>query len=286
MKHHQTCLFVVIDPTADHQLALVKALLIAKLGGCRIHACMCIYEELDETGPYASRKDFKRNVLAQATARLEQLMQPCKLSAVPYSSEVIWNKKWVETLVRAVKKSDCDLVIKSSYQHSRARRFFSKTSDYYLMRHCVCPILFTHEAQEWKSDRILACLDLESDDSRHTRLNREIMRNAVAFAEIVGMDLYLACAFREALNGDQPGLANHHGGISREQVGKFYGLAAERVFLRQGDTVEALRSICGEVDPSVVFIGSLARTGIEGRLIGNTAEKLLDIVSGDLLSVN
>jgi len=277
---------VVIDPTADHQLALVKALLIAKLGGCHVHAFMCVYEDMDEAGRYASRKDFKRNMLAQADARLEQLMQPCKLSGVPYTTEVIWNSKWVESVVRAVKKSNCDLAIKSSYQHSRARRFFSKTSDYYLMHHCACPILFTHQAQEWKSDRILACLDLESDDPHHARLNHEIMRNAVAFAEIIGMDLYLACAYREVLNGDQLGLANHRGGITREQVGKFYGLAAERIILRQGDTVEALRSICGEVDPSVVFIGSLARTGIKGRLIGNTAEKLLDIVNGDLLTVN
>lgn len=286
MKQHKTRLFVVIDPTTDHQLALVKALLIAKLGDCHIHACMCIYQDLDEAGHYASRKEFKRDMLKQADARLEQLMQPCKLGGVSYTTEVIWNSNWVESLVRAVKKSNCDLAIKSSYQHSRARRFFSKTSDYYLMRHCACPILFTHQAQEWKSDRILACLDLESDDTHHARLNHEIMRNASAFAQIIGMDLYLACAFQGALNGDQLGLASHRGGITREQVGKFYGLAAERVILRQGDTVEALQSICDEVDPSVVFIGSLARTGIKGRLIGNTAEKLLDIVSGDLLVVN
>jgi universal stress protein E len=287
MKQHKTRLFVVIDPTADHQLALVKALLIAKLGGGHIHACVCVYEDIKEAGgAYASRKDFKRNMLAQTAARLEKWMQPCKLSEVPYTTEVIWTSKWVEGLVRAAKKSNCDLMIKSSYQHSRARRFFSKTSDYYLMHHCACPILFTHQAQEWKSDRILACLDLESDDPRHARLNHEIMRNASAFAEIVGMDLYIACAYRAALNGDQLGLANHRGGITREQVGEFYGLAAERVILRQGDTLESLRSICGEVDASVVFIGSLARIGIKGKLIGNTAEKLLDIISGDVLTIN
>ena len=35
-----------------------------------------------------------------------------------------------------------------------------------------------------------------------------------------------------------------------------------------------------------VVIGSLARRGISGKLIGNTAEKLLDIVVADLLIVN
>jgi len=286
MKQKQTRLFVIVDPTAEHQMGLVKALLIAKLGDCHLHACLCVYEDIEQAGPYASRKEFKRHMLAQADARLEQWLQPCKLSDVSYSSEVIWNSNWVEGLVRAVQKSNCDLVIKSSYQHSPARRFFSTTSDFYLMRHCACPILFTHQAQEWQSDRILACLDLAADDPRHARLNHDIMRNALAFADIVGMDLYIACAFQGVLGGAQLGLAAHRDGITPAQVGEYYGLAADRVILRQGDTVEALRGVCSEIDPGIVFIGSLARTGIKGKLIGNTAEKLLDIVSGDLLVVN
>ncbi len=50
--------------------------------------------------------------------------------------------------------------------------------------------------------------------------------------------------------------------------------------------VEALRAICEETDPSIVIIGTLVRTGIRGKLIGSTAEKLLDIVTADLLIVN
>ncbi len=33
-------------------------------------------------------------------------------------------------------------------------------------------------------------------------------------------------------------------------------------------------------------MGTLSRSGISGRLIGNTAEKLLDLVEADLLTVN
>ena len=36
----------------------------------------------------------------------------------------------------------------------------------------------------------------------------------------------------------------------------------------------------------MVVTGSLARTGLKGKLIGNTAEKLLDVVDADLLTVN
>jgi universal stress protein E len=286
MNQPKTKLFVVIDPTSDHQLALLKASLIAKLGDCHIHAFLCIHKEMDESGGYASRRDFKRQTLTRARNWLDELMQPCKLSGLSYTTEVVWNNRWVQCLTRAIGKSDCDLVIKSSYQHSRARRFFSKTADYHLMHHCSCPILFTHHDQEWKSDKILACLDLESGDPQHARLNNVIMRDARAFAKIVGLDLYIGCAYVNGIGVEHLALETPGQEAGPEQLGELYRLAPERVVLRQGNVVRALRAICEEVEPSIVIIGTLARTGIKGKLIGNTAEKLLDIVDADLLTVN
>jgi len=222
VSQQNTRLFVVIDPTADHQLALVKASLIAKLGDCHIHAFLCVYQEMEEGGGYASRRDFKRQTLTKAKAWLDELMQPCKLSGLSYTTEVVWNSRWVQCLIRAIEKSNCDLVIKSSFHHTRARRFFSKTADYHLMHHCACPILFTHEDQEWKSDRILACLDLESGDPQHARLNNVIMRDARAFADIVGLDLYIGCAYVNAIDGEHLALETRGHEPGREQLGELY----------------------------------------------------------------
>jgi len=286
MKQQKTRLFVIIDPTATHQVALVKALLIAKLGDCHIHASLCIQKGLDEAGKYSSRKDFKKRTLEEAETWLETLMQPCRVSDVPYSTEVIWNSKWVAASVRAAEKSGCDLMIKSSFHHSKARRFFSKTADYYLMEHCASPILFTDQAQDWKSDRILACLDLESGDPQHARLNGVIMRDARALADIVGMDLYIACVYVDSIDTEHLPLKTHGGEITREQLGELYDVDPTRVILRQGNIVETLQEICNETDPSIVVMGTLARRGISGKLIGNTAEKMLDIVDADVLTVN
>jgi len=286
MKQQKTRLFVIIDPTAEHQVALVKALLIAKLGDCHIHASLCIHKGLDEAGEYSSRRDFKKRTLEEAQTWLDTLMQPCRVSGVPYSTEVIWNSKWVEASIRAAEKSGCDLMIKSSFHHSKARRFFSKTSDYYMMKHCASPILFTDQTQDWNSDRILACLDLESGDPQHARLNGVIMRDARAFADIVGMDLYIACAYADSIDTEHLPLKTHGGEITREQLGELYDVDPAQVILRQGGIIATLQEICVETDPSIVIMGSLARSGISGKLIGNTAEKLLDVIDADVLTVN
>ncbi|MCP4874361.1 MAG: universal stress protein [Gammaproteobacteria bacterium] len=286
MKRQKTSLFVIVDPTAEHQVALVKALLIAKLGNCHIHAFLCTYRDVRQAQEYSSRKDFKHRSLEEAEGWLEGLMEPCLQSGVSYTTEVIWNSKWVESAIRAIEKSACDLIVKSSFHHSKALRFFSKTSDYHLIHHCASPILFTHQGQDWRSDRLLACLDLESTDPQHARLNGEIIRDARAFADIVGMDLYIACAYSEMIDSDHLPIKSHGEEISQEQLGELYNVDPTRILLRQGSTIETLCAICEEIDPSIVILGSIARSGISGKLIGTTAEKLLDLIDADLLTVN
>ena len=286
MIKDKTRLFVIVDPTASHQVALVKALLIAKLADCEIHAFLCVYRDIKESDAYASRQDFKRQTMAEAQQWLAEQMEPCTVAGVPFTREVIWNRKWHDAALHSIAKSDCDLVIKSSYHHSKSRRFYSTTSDFNLMRGCACPILFAHQTQEWQSNKVLACVDLESTDNKHARLNGVIVRDARAVADIVGMDLHIAAAHKEEIDADNLPIKGHGHQVSLLQLGELYDVDPSRVHLRQGETVATLKGICDEIDPSIVIIGTLARTGISGKLIGNTAEKLLDLVEADVLTVN
>ncbi len=285
MTNGRTRLFVIIDPTAEHQLALVKALLIAKLADCEIHAFMCVYADFKESGAHASRRDFKHSTLLAAESRLHDWLEPCRIAGVPVSKEVVWNREWYDAALHAIVKSNCDLVVKSSFHHGKLRRFFGPSSDYTLMRNCSRPILFTHQAQEWRSNRLLACVDLESSDPQHMRLNEALIRDARALAEIVAMDLYIASAYEDDIDANRLPLEGHGHRVSLDLLAGHYGVEASRVLLRQGTAVETLSAICHEIEPSIVVIGTLARTGIRGKLIGNTAEKLLDRIDADLLSV-
>jgi universal stress protein E len=286
MIKDKTSLFVIVDPTASHQVALVKALLIAKLADCQIHAFLCVYRDIKESSAYASRHDFKHQTMAEAQQWLAEQMEPCEVAGVPFTREVIWNRKWHDAALHSIVKSGCDLVIKSSYHHSKSRRFYTTTSDFNLMRGCACPILFAHQTQEWQSNKVLACVDLESTDSKHARLNGVIVRDARAVADIVGMDLHVAAAHRGEIDADNLPIKGHGHQVSLQQLGELYDVDPSRVYLRQGETVATLKGICDEIDPSIVIIGTLARTGISGKLIGNTAEKLLDLVEADVLTVN
>lgn len=286
MNPNRTRLFVIVDPENDHQVALLKALLIAKLGMCHIHAFMCVYANLDEHGESSSRRDLKHDTVKLAKARLEKYLQPCEQSNIPFSSEVVWNSHWYDAALQAIAKSGCDLVIKSSFHHGRARRFFHKTSDYSLMRYSPSPVFFTHEAQEWQSDKILACIDLESTDTHHHRLNNEVVNNARALSNILVMDMAIAAVYEKSLAASSATLSQHEEEATAAEIAEIYDVKTDDVFLRQGRVVDTLGAICAEVTADILVLGTIARSGIEGKLIGNTAEKLLDRVDADLLVVN
>ncbi len=286
MSHDKTRLFVIADPTAEHQVALVKALLIAKMANCEIHAFLCVNRDTREGDEFASRQDFKESRLADARHWLYEQLEPCRVAGIPLSTEIVWNSKWHDAALHAIGKSGCDLVIKSSYHHSKSRRFYSNTSDFNLMRHCACPIMFVHQTQEWKSNRLLACVDLESTDNQHARLNGVVVRDARALANIVGMDMYIAAAHRGEIDADNLPIQGHDHQVSPDQLAQLFEVDESHICLRQGETVATLKAICDEIDPSIVILGTLARRGIRGKLIGNTAEKLLDLIEADVLTVN
>lgn len=281
-----TRLFVITDPTAEHQIALLKALLIAKMADCEIHAFLSVFRDFKQGAAGDSKQGFKRRSLADAEQWLEHQLEPCRIAGVSVTTEVVWNSKWHDAALRSIVKSDCDLVIKSSFHHSKARRFYSKTSDYSLMRHCARPLLFVHQTQEWRSNCVLACVDLESTDNQHARLNGVVVRNARALAEVVGMDMYIGAAHRGTIDADNLPIRGNEHEVGPEQLGELFDVDRSRVCLRQGETVATLKTICDEIDPSIVVLGTLARSGIRGKLIGNTAEKLLDLIEADLLTVN
>ena len=286
MNGKQTRLFVIIDPTSDHQAALLKALLIAKLGDCHIHAFVCVYSELKDHGVSLSRRDLKHQTLKETRAMVDELMEPCRQSNISFSTEVVWNVRWYDSVLHSIAKSGCDLVIKSSFHHSRARRFLSKTSDYSLMRYCACPMLFVHQAQEWNTDKILACVALESADSQHRRLNNAIIRDAIALKNITGMNLAIASVYQHDIDQSSLPISHDKSQSLVEALAEMYGVEEDNMILREGNSVESIKQVCEEIKPSILVIGSIAHTGLAGKLIGSTAEKLLDAIEPDLLVVN
>lgn len=279
--------FVIIDPTQDQQPAVQQALQMALKTGASLHLFCCDY--LTDLNDFPSRRLAKQSVIKQTRKRLTELAKPLLDQNVSVSCEAYWNQDWHRAVLQASSRQGADLIFKTTKPHSKIKRAFSKTSDILLLRLANCPVLLTKTGSPWQNNRILAAVAIESDDdSAHDQLNNKIIAEAQRLAKHTGAELHLVAA----INTNQP-LAellqlspDDEPQSGEDAVAERFGVAAANIHLQQGDAKTVIKQVAERLQPDLLILGTVARQGLRGLVVGNTAERVLDELSVDLLTIN
>jgi universal stress protein E len=266
-------LFVIVDPCAERQLALEQAVRIAGSAECGIHAFVCVYEPAGISMDQDSRRDQKYEVIRLAESRIESRLQSFRDDGIPCQAEVVWSSSCTDSALRSITRSKYAMVIKSNYDHARAKRIFDDVADFSLMRYSTCPVLFTQRGQAWDSDRLLACVDVDSESGAHEQLNGVIIERAREVARLLGLRLSVAACFRDRVRFRPEVLANR------------LDVDPELLHLGEGPVLDALQRVCRENDPAVLMLGTLAHDEPRSRLTGSTVARLVDLVDTDIVTV-
>jgi universal stress protein E len=267
-------LFVVIDPTQEPQQALERAIRMQRVTALTVHLFVCVFDPATESGPADLHEQTRNAIVERYRAWLERLARPLLDAGVAVTREVAWNADWRESILRAVDRQGSDIVIKSTFRHTVANRVLFRTSDRILLRGCACPVLLVKSALPWSSGRVLGCIEPDPGDEAHARLNDAVVAYAKALGEGLGIGTHLAVAYGGA--DARPDAAS---------LARSTGLARDRIHLRDADADDAIVAIAKELDVDIVVIGTIARTGAAALVVGNTAEKILDRLDTDVLSV-
>ena len=260
-------IFVVIDPTVEPQPAFERAMQSAHMTGTRLHVYACLTEALVD-GDRAGTEVAMRQ-------RLEELLKRCQEAGVEAVEELEWAEDWSEQAVRAAARCSASMVFKSSYEHSDVQRELRPTSDFTLLRLSPCPVLLVKDIHTWENRRVLAAINMESTDEAHIKLNHLIISFAQNFTEAYGSDAHFVSAYHDS---------NHPPDVT--QVAAACGTPPEHVHVAKGSAAEVIKRTAEELDVDLIIIGTVGRTGIKGRVVGNTSEKILDHTGADILVVN
>jgi len=227
-------------------------------------------------------------------------------------------KPFVET-IRHVHENGIDLVVKTAEETDRPRGLLMTSADQHLIRKCHCPVWLGRPADPGPVSTVLATVDVDHGFSGEPEtlagLNRRIMRTAarIAAAEIqAGREvsvhvLHVWDAPGEGLvklwsGAEDPDRAaeDYVGEIqaahwqaldalivdTRRWMGPF--ATARIVFLPKLARGTARRIIPEQVDAlsaDLLVMGTIARTGVPGLIIGNTAEDVLNSVDCAVVTV-
>lgn len=292
-------ILVVIDTIDDAQAALTRAKALARLHAAPLDVLMPVYEpSLDLSALFSAekREQMRSRYLAERQEAVDRLAEALRAEGFSSEARVVWDSHLFMPVIRSVVKQGYDLVVKAAKAHSRLASFFYTPTDWHLLRKCPCPVLMVKGAELPSGCKILAAVEPVAIDEDHQELNQAILSTGRQLAESLGAQLHIINAFSVIPVGtafDGTGIYHEdyvesvrelHQQKLHDLVRPF-DLPAERVHLRQGAPADVIQDFVTEADVRLVILGTLARSGVAGIFIGNTAESVLDELSCDVLTV-
>lgn len=249
--------------------------------------------------PGARGHEIEDQVISVHRARLDDLAVPLRAQGIPVETTVQMGIPFIQ-IIREVLRDGYDLVIKGA-QRAPARPFL-RGPDMHLMRKCPCPVWVLNSNAEPRSRHILAAVSPDQSDGIRNTLNRTIMELATSLArqDAARLDVLNAWDLPEE-STLRHGLAKVSSkevdmlvaNEARQSAWRLQALVAD--FARYSDLMRVLhiKGAAADVIPEhvaaegvdTVVMGTVARTGIGGFFIGNTAETVLNRVSSSVLAV-
>ena len=177
----------------------------------------------------------------------------------------------------------------------------SATTSLHLLRKSPCPV-WVDDPQAWQRPDVLVAIGPLPEDGEVDPLNRTLLELGTSLARIQGGAVHLVHAWQ--LLGEHL-MRNSRVRLPAAEVDELVeqerqlaestfarigagidlsGLEVHR-HLRRGDASEVVTGLVEEVQPGVVVMGTLARAGLRGLIIGNTAERLLGQIEASVMAV-
>lgn len=260
-------IFVIVDPTVAEQPAFERALLSANMTGTRLHLYSCLTTAFVDGDLEAAERRVKQ--------LLDGYLRRCQDAGVEAVEEIEHANDWSQAAVRAAARSSASMIFKNSFEHRDVQRELRPTSDFTLLRLAACPVLLVKDRRDWSHRRVLAAINSASTDDAHIKLNHLIVSFAQNFTEAYGSDAHFVTAYHDS---------NHPPASS--ELSTLTGAPIEHVHVVKGSAAPVISELADKIEVDLIIIGTVGRSGIKGRVVGNTAEKILDHTEADVLVIN
>lgn len=300
MKKFHKVLFVS-QGVMDETEALTEALTLARGNQAEL-AILIVCPELPDTlAPYA--EGYESSLRAKLQSALQASRQQLGVSEAQLPVAIKFESGPTPALriVRHVLANDYDLVIKAAEPHDGHAGF--KALDMDLLRKCPCPLWLTRPLSRGPGAlKFAVAIDPESVGPEGHSLSLRLLTLARAltdscrgelaivscwdyeFEDYLRRSVWVKVPEEEVRRVVAESQSRHQQALNQliQQAG-ISGVQA--VYHRRGHPEQQIPAFVAEQGIDVLVMGTVARTGIAGFVIGNTAENILQRVRCSLLAL-
>lgn len=283
-------LLIIADEENRRQVALHRGVALAKALSLDVDVVVYCHEYLEDLEAGLQSK-VKAAVISEKTKWLDRQLASVDCKGVKLTTYVEWEKTIHNAVIARCTQHSYAFVVKAGH---RTERFLYTPTDWHLLRHCKTPV-FICASQKWKSKQpILAAVDLMSSKRSKKQLDQRVLEQAFSLASALNAPLHIVCAMPvPAVLRDLDVIdMRQYAADKKKQLEPIvadlierYGLTKKQVHLTAGPAHKVIPSMANRIKADLVVIGSVGRAGVRGAIKGNTAEKVLEYLRTDVLSV-
>lgn len=291
-------ILLVIEPDGDNQAAINRAFRLATSNAAQLSLISVVEERSILKRAAASLTEA---LVDDRTAELQAIAAEWQGSA---NVNVPVGRPFLE-IIRQVLRNGHDLVIKAKASGHKPLRALGST-DMHVLRKCPCPVWVVRPEHGGSGGRILAAVDVGSEDEEETALARRILEIAtsLASAEDGPLDVLHAwsLAYEDTLRSPRSGVPQSEvdqmmADEERLRTEKLQALtdsvmaaSAEarctpQLHLSKGHPSDVIPELVEQSGVELVVMGTVGRTGVPGFFIGNTAEEVLAQIGCSVLTI-
>ena len=281
--------FVSTDLPPPSLEAVERALWLAKANSARLTYFYALDVSPATQRMIESSDGGGETIVAEARSILNELAERARDQGVTAHVEVRFGKSWLE-LIRQVLRSDHDLVIAGTRHLGSLPGFLLGSTGMKLLRKCPVPVWITQPRESSEIKSTLVTYELNP-------VGELALELGCSMAELQGSQLHVlhaldvAHAYRtfpssitegETNFAERPDEAEQH---IRGQLAKFNFIRPPQVHVVTDRPDVAILEHINRHAVELVVMGTVARSGIAGFIVGNTAERLLPQIPCSVLAV-
>ncbi len=304
-------ILLIVDERADYSAALNRGISLAKNNQARLTVC-AIVDTVPDNMQIGVISITPRELLDIAVAEkrdwLHDTVESVQSDGVHLDTKVLVGKPFIE-MIRQVLRHDHDLIIKCADLDGGLRQILFSSTDMHLMRKCPCPVWIIKPTEHHTYRRILAAVDRDSEEPLKGELNRQILEMSASLARAQFSEIHVVHAWdvfgeellrSHSLSFSQAGfdaMVEEEAATRKcwlddlaNKYGVFAGTGTEyasdiHLHVVKGDAQFVVPQLARDLSVDLVVMGTLARTGIAGLFMGNTAESILAQLDCSVLTI-
>jgi universal stress protein E len=294
-------LVAVKDPQAKSLPAVVKAAQLARAWGAELELfhgiATTVYTDIFRLQS-GSLMDIECELRAHFLQPLERIAARLRKHAIKVTVSAEYDFPVHEAIVRRARHIKADLIVAECRAGRRVAPWLLQLTDWELLQKSPLPVLLVKNSRPYRRPVVLAAIDPTHAFSKPTRLDAEILRSSNAIRRALRGSLHAVHAYMSlplyvgADLASNPDVVTEIEETAAARAAKQFRRALKtarvpqaRRHLIEQSAQQAIPSVARGISCAIVVMGAISRSGLKRIFIGNTAERVLNDLTCDVLVI-